>query len=62
MTAYNAPYFKDIYQELYSSVPSDEKVQDLLNNLKGNIDDSDLDIVDQVDASLIKEDIQKNEI
>ena len=52
-------HFKDIYRDLYSSVPSDEKVQTLLNEIKDNIGDSDLDIVDKVNPILIKEAIEK---
>ena len=40
-------------------MPSDEKVQHLLRQINGNISDSDLNVVDQVDSSLIKEAIEK---
>ena len=44
---------------MYSSVPSDDKVQELLNEIKGNINDNDLDIVDRVNPDLIKQAIDK---
>ena len=54
-----ANHFQDIYKDLYNSVPSEEKVEGILHNINQNIDDEDINIVDSVDKSIIKEAIDK---
>ena len=52
-------HFSKIYKDLFNSVPSDDKVKDLLKIINEELTDDDLQIIDLVDSELIKEAIGK---